>query len=411
MSITFDSQPAIQSSPASEHSVYFDAPLMHFFTKKKDSSDDLVTGNASTQDSVGSVRQQDKPQDSGEEESNLIRKRSVTIPADPVVAESRDYATEEVPDGQRAAPIQKTSRGTSMSPPPDSGYGSSPPSAVRADDAPRSPSRNTRRSANIEAVPVVWSDNSERPQRAAGSEDDDDNLPAGQSFGSNARRVSSMRSVRSSADRETTRTRDRDQASIRSRPASRFSERRRRISLSGGSFAAGAGTIGPGSTLRPEDTASFHARSKSVDAELTPKQRSRIQKVNTKDGKRVAKVIKAEAKAEKAAIEQAIRELADVQRMQRQAIKEESKTVSTHAKALRQFHKDELEYLAARAKYERAQAELQTWEDMRDSARQHAAEVTDRLQEKNQEVEWLRAQKAADDREREAKLKVLTGRS
>lgn len=119
--------------------------------------------------------------------------------------------------------------------------------------------------------------------------------------------------------------------------------------------------------------------------------------VAVKDGKRVAKVIKAEAKAEKAAIEQAIRELADVQRMQRQAIKEESKTVSTHAKALRQFHKDELEYLAARAKYERAQAELQTWEDMRDSARQHAAEVTDRLQEKNQEVEWLRAQKAADD--------------
>lgn len=155
MSITFNSQPAIQSSPASEHSVYFDAPLMHFFTKKRDSGDDLATGNDSTQDPVGSVRLQDRPQDSDEEVSNLNRQRSVTIPADLVVAESGDYATEEVPDGQRAAPIQKTSRGTSMSPPPDSGYGSSPPSAERADDAPRSPSRNTRRNANIQAVPIV----------------------------------------------------------------------------------------------------------------------------------------------------------------------------------------------------------------------------------------------------------------
>ena len=61
------------------------------------------------------------------------------------------------------------------------------------------------------------------------------------------------------------------------------------------------------------------------------------------------------------------------------------------------FHKEELVYLAARSKYERAQADLQAYEDAREAARDHAREATEMLQEKNREVEWLRAQKAADD--------------
>ena len=64
---------------------------------------------------------------------------------------------------------------------------------------------------------------------------------------------------------------------------------------------------------------------------------------------------------------------------------------------MREFRKAELEFFAARAKYERAQADLQAQEDAREASRAHAKETTEMLQEKNREVEWLRAQKAVDD--------------
>ncbi|KAJ3525786.1 hypothetical protein NM688_g8352 [Phlebia brevispora] len=118
--------------------------------------------------------------------------------------------------------------------------------------------------------------------------------------------------------------------------------------------------------------------------------------------------MKQEAKAEKKALEVAVKELADIQRMQKNSIKEEAKTNASYAQALRIFHKEELDYLSARSKYERAQANLQVYEDAREASRDHAREATEMLQEKNREVEWLRAQKAADDREREAKIRQLT---
>lgn len=40
-------------------------------------------------------------------------------------------------------------------------------------------------------------------------------------------------------------------------------------------------------------------------------------------------------------------------------LQEEARTASAHAKALRLFRKEELQFFAARAKYERAQADLQ----------------------------------------------------
>lgn len=108
-------------------------------------------------------------------------------------------------------------------------------------------------------------------------------------------------------------------------------------------------------------------------------------------------MLKSEAKSEAKAIDQSIRELADLQKMQKNALKEEARSVAAHTKALRAYHKEELEYLAARGRYEKAQAELAVVEDAREAARGHAMEITEMMQEKSQEVEWLRSQKAADD--------------
>lgn len=80
-----------------------------------------------------------------------------------------------------------------------------------------------------------------------------------------------------------------------------------------------------------------------------------------REGKKVARVVKQEAKAERKAVEVAIRELAELQKMQREAVKEEAKAYAAHARTLRKFHKEELTFFAARARFERAQAGLQVY--------------------------------------------------
>ncbi|KAH9928262.1 uncharacterized protein B0H18DRAFT_252704 [Fomitopsis serialis] len=364
-------------TPSSEQSVYFDAPIMHFFSRNNDDkAHDEPTQVADT----NGAHQGTDPQP------------SVAIAPDPVVNryhENLEDEQQQLDDKKPAATtlsaIPEGSHRRAGSPPSDSGYGSSSPNTA-ARPPERSASRASRRS--LKPVPVVWKDGQ------PGSETDDDTY-ADPGADNRARRATSMRSLRTSTSR-----RDRDgydHESVRSTPASRFSDRRRRVSLSGGSFAGGAGTIGPEATPQLDDTQSFVARAKSAEAELTPKQKSKIEKASAKEGKRLSKVLKSEAKSEAKAIEQAIRELADIQKMQKTALKEESRAVASHAKALRTFHKEELEYLAARARYEKAQAELAAVEDGRDAAREHAQEVTEMMQEKSKEVDWLRAQKAADD--------------
>ena len=95
--------------------------------------------------------------------------------------------------------------------------------------------------------------------------------------------------------------------------------RRRRTSLIQGSFASGAGTVGPSAT--PHLDEAFHARSQSADAGLSERQRVKLSKAQLKEGKKVAKIIKAEGKAEQKAIDEAVKELADLQKLQRAAVK------------------------------------------------------------------------------------------
>ncbi|EKM58345.1 uncharacterized protein PHACADRAFT_252600 [Phanerochaete carnosa HHB-10118-sp] len=188
-------------------------------------------------------------------------------------------------------------------------------------------------------------------------------------------------------------------------------QRPRRVSMSGGAFADGAGTVGPAVTPDPAETNLFRSRSVSAESALSNKQRLRISKEEMKQGKRLAKVIQQEAKVEKRALESAVRELAELQKLQKYAVKEEAKTNVAYGHALHKFHQEELVFLAAQAKFERARADLTAHEDAREAAREHAQQATEMLQEKTREVERLRAQKAADDREREAKIRQLKGKA
>lgn len=74
-------------------------------------------------------------------------------------------------------------------------------------------------------------------------------------------------------------------------------------------------------------------------------------------------------------------------------------------------HAAEVVFLDAQRKLQVAQAELRAKEQALEASRDHAQRITERIQEKNREVELLRAQKAADSREREAKVRRLTGKA
>ncbi|KZT07768.1 uncharacterized protein LAESUDRAFT_677672 [Laetiporus sulphureus 93-53] len=422
--------PPLLSSPtapppdtASEHSLYYDAPIMHIFTRNNEDGetvDDSILPTADTDHNV--APKADQPQDG--EQADLDRPSSVSIAPNPVIATDKGSASTSDTSGDvndEQLPVGSKSSAAAASTTSDSGYASS----AGAKDKQSSTSRSPRTSTDMKPIPILWTDNAQNPRRngvvdSNAPQGTDENADVDEDFPmdepsrhgrtrSISRRTGSLRSFRSATSRG--RSHDRaDFESGRSTSASRFSERRRHFSLSGGTFAEGPGTIGPSATPQPDDTHSFVERSKVAEAGLTPKQRSRIGKAHAKVGKQISKVLKSEGKVERKALEQAIKELADIQKMQKNAVREESRAVSAHAKALRTFHKEELEHLAAKARFDRAQAELWTYEDARETARDHAADITDMLKEKNLEVEWLRAQKAADDSEREAKMQQLTGK-
>ena len=88
----------------------------------------------------------------------------------------------------------------------------------------------------------------------------------------------------------------------------------------------------------------------------------------------------------------------------------ESKAHTAHSKTVSNFQKVEAAFLAARAKMEIAQAQLNAEAETLDIARSNAREATEAMQEKSQEVDALRTMFGVDAREREVKLVQLNGK-
>ncbi|KAK0223287.1 hypothetical protein IW262DRAFT_1268641 [Armillaria fumosa] len=178
--------------------------------------------------------------------------------------------------------------------------------------------------------------------------------------------------------------------------------------IAGSAFIGGAATTGPNAKAEPDE--SLHHRAASADALLSEKQLAKIQKIEAKDSKRLSKIIKTEGKVEKQALGVAIRELSELQTVQKAAIKRESQAHTAHARALAAVQKTEAAFHAARTKYETAQAQLQAETETLDSSRNNAREATEHVQEKSQEVDCLRTMFGVDEREREVRLIELTPR-
>ncbi|TFK99463.1 hypothetical protein BDV98DRAFT_470652, partial [Pterulicium gracile] len=178
--------------------------------------------------------------------------------------------------------------------------------------------------------------------------------------------------------------------------------------VEGSTFSYGAGTTGPSTSPQPHE--SLIARSNSAAAQLTPKQRSKISKADSKQTKRLSKIIKTESRVEKEALAVAIKELEELQGLQRAAVKREAKFHTIHSDTLLNFQKHEEVYLAARRRYEILQAQLRADADALESSRQGARDMTLSMQEKSREIEGLRMMLNVDESERLLKLNELKGK-
>ncbi|KZS92572.1 hypothetical protein SISNIDRAFT_466919 [Sistotremastrum niveocremeum HHB9708] len=170
---------------------------------------------------------------------------------------------------------------------------------------------------------------------------------------------------------------------------------------------AAANGTSPSSTT-PEPTNDRHTRALVAENSLSSKTRSRMSKVEMNEAKRMSKILQSEAKESGSALKVAMRELDTIQGVQKKAVRAESKATNSHAKAVKSEHKLNLKFIQAKAKWEQAAAELKAKTEALEAHKQQTAMQTKLLHEKTQEIEELRARKALEDREREAKIQALT---
>jgi hypothetical protein len=132
---------------------------------------------------------------------------------------------------------------------------------------------------------------------------------------------------------------------------------------------------------------------------------------SVREGKRLSKILKAENKVERKALEVALKELAELQAAQKIAVKNEGRAHTAQSGAQKAAHKAELGLLEAQRVHQLAQTELASKTEALNYARRHALNVTESVARKSHEVDLLRAQKGADVREREAKMTLIQGKA
>lgn len=174
-----------------------------------------------------------------------------------------------------------------------------------------------------------------------------------------------------------------------------------------GAFGRGAGaSVGtqPEEVLGRDD---IHTRAELSERILDDATLRRLSTMEKKDAKRLAKVIKAEGKAETKAVGSSIKELERLVKLQKEAAATERKSQLRLSKWTGKEHKARLRFLKEKERYERIEGELRNAENDYEERRDHAAGITSQVAEKTQDLDDLRGQKAADDREREVKLLAL----
>ncbi|OWZ63175.1 hypothetical protein AYX15_04804 [Cryptococcus neoformans] len=174
-----------------------------------------------------------------------------------------------------------------------------------------------------------------------------------------------------------------------------------------GAFGRGAGaSIGtqPEEVLGRDD---IHTRAELSERILDDATLHRLSTMEKKDARRLTKIIKKEAKTEAQAVQTSIKELERLCSLQKEAATAERKSQLRLTKWTTREHKARMRFLKEKERYEKIEGELRNAENDFEERRDHAAGLTAQVAEKTQDLDDLRAQKAADDREREVKILAL----
>jgi hypothetical protein len=182
----------------------------------------------------------------------------------------------------------------------------------------------------------------------------------------------------------------------------------------GGTVGRRAGAFGMGAGLsvgtQPEEVlgrADIHSRAEVSERELPDEELRRLARMEKKEAKKLEKLMKGEERAQGKAVEAAIRDLRNLATMQKEAIAHERKSQQKLGRATGREHKARMRFLKEKERYEKFEADLQQAENDFEERRDHAAGLTAQIAERTQEIDDLRAQKAADDRERRVKKQAM----
>lgn len=363
---------AVEMSACGETSQYFDAPIMHFFTR---GSDDDDKGNVDDLGPSTSSYQQGYP-----------RHPELNIPGNLPYEQQGGEPTKGNDQGNSRSPNKRTSRK----------YALQPTSPVHG-----------RRPGN-DAVPENVADGNVQvhPEEAK-------------------HHTPSLRSLP-----ESTGGKDRDEKPLaKGSTLSREGTIGRRVSVrttrTTASIFNGSALAGPNAV--PEVDEGIYWRGSSAEKVLSKKEKEKILKEERKEAKRLSKLMNVEATTEKVALNSALNMLGSLQELQKAAIKREAKAELAHSRALAEAQRAESKYLEARAraaeeraraearvseeqvKLEGKQAEMKAQEERVEAERQLVKELEEHVAECARGLERLRIIKATDERERRVKMMELRG--
>lgn len=174
-----------------------------------------------------------------------------------------------------------------------------------------------------------------------------------------------------------------------------------------GAFGRGAGmSVGtqPEEILGRDD---IHTRAELSERVLDDATLRKLSHMEKRDAKKLAKLLRAEGKEQARAVELQIKDMKRLASLQRDAIKAERKSQHDLGKWTQREHRARMRFLKEKERYEKVEGELRNAENDYEERRDQAAGLTAQIAERTQDLDDMRAQKAADDREREVKLIAL----
>lgn len=371
---------AVEMSACGETSQYFDAPIMHFFTR---GSDDDDKGNVDDLGPSTSSYQQGYP-----------RHPELNIPGNLPYEQQGGEPTKGNDQGNSRSPNKRTSRK----------YALQPTSPVHGRRPGNDAVPENVADGNVQAHPEEAKHHTPSlrslPESTGGKDRDERPLAKGSILsreGTIGRRVS-VRTTRTTA------------------------------SIFNGSALAGPNAV-------PEVDEGIYWRGSSAEKVLSKKEKEKILKEESKspdpgglilirgnfpmhtgkEAKRLSKLMDVEATTEKVALNSALNMLGSLQELQKAAIKREAKAELAHSRALAEAQKAESKYHEARAraaeeraraearvseeqvKLEGKQAEVKAQEERVEAERQLVKELEEHVAECARGLERLRIIKATDE--------------